>query len=114
MQYEAILLEQKNKFITGDDIFLTFAIRDSNGTYLTDLSSFTFKGKLYSSADSLEMSGVTYFSTSGGKLILHIPHSNTISLEDSLKYFLELQGTKDTYIYTLCRIELWFTEEIVD
>jgi hypothetical protein len=109
MQYKTTLIERERIFIIGDDIDFNFVIKDSNGLLVNDISSWEFKVYLNSAnMNEVEMSGSTYLTTSGGKVVLSIPTSITTNLEDDISYRLNLVGILSTKIYTLCEIEIWF------
>ena len=117
MQYKAIYLERKIKHVAGDDIYLTFVIQNSEGTILTDLSSWTLKGELFNDANEIRMDS-SYFTISDSKITLHIPNSDTTSLADdygnTYTYKFELQGTYDNKIYTLLQREFDIKAEEID
>ena len=113
-QYRAIYLERNLKFFQGDDLYLTFSLIDNEGMIVTDLSGWVFKAILTNSVEEWQLSGVTNFSTSGSKLTLHIPNTDTDDVSYAGGYILELQGEEDSNIRTLWYDTIEFRKEQVD
>ena len=117
MQYKIIYLERKIKHVAGDDVYLTFCIQDSEGTILTDLDGWTFKGELHNDANEVKFDDDD-FTVSGAKITLLIANSDTDDLADdygnTATYTLEISGTLSEKIYTLAQLKIDFIGQEID
>lgn len=113
MQYNLIYLDQNKELFMGDDIVLTFILKNNQDTIQSVFTGWTFKGRLENNGGGTgEMSGSTYFSTSTNILTLTIPHSLTINLQQG-EYYLEIEGTLSSKINTIYKQVFYLNKELI-
>ena len=115
--YKAIYLERVKNFITGNDVDMTFFLRNSNSDKVTDLTGFKIKCGIINNGTEIKLAntagggGDTQISVSGSKFIVHMSNTNTDIIEG--KYDIEIEVEKASKITTVYRDVIEFTEEIV-
>ena len=116
--YKAIYMERVKKFITGNDVDMTFFLRDSNNDVVTDLTGFKIKCEVTNNGAEIKLANTlgggndTQISVSGSKFTVHMSDTDTDIREG--KYDIEIEVEKDSKINTVYRDVIEFTEEIVD
>ena len=111
-------MERVKNFITGNDIDMTFFLRDSDGDVVTDLTGFKIKCGIINNGTEIKLKNTlaggndTQISVSGYTFIIHMSNTNTDIIEG--KYDIEIEVEKDSKINTVYRDIIEFREEIVD
>lgn len=119
MQINASYLEQKYSFPQGDDITLTFILRNEKGTIISNLSNYSIKFEISRSGDEVKLKNSnaggdsSQISTSGSEIKVYIPNTNTTNFSRGY-YNLELQVKVNSKIYTVFTDTIWITKEKLD
>jgi hypothetical protein len=111
--YRAILTNKQKRYVIGDDFWFTYRIVDENGDFVNTLSGWTFRGELYSLANSIPNSQISITTTSN-RINLSISNLHTQDLNANVRYILILKGTLDSKDYSLSREIFYLEEEILD
>lgn len=122
MQYSGIYLEQQFLFFQGDDIVMSFIIRDSNGAMLTsDIITAEWRCSINNNSDEIKLksSNVTGGSAdqiaveSGGIVTIYAKNADTEDFSEGM-YKVELEMTLNSKKYTVFFDKIDIIEQDID
>lgn len=118
-QLKAIYLEQVYNFTVGDDVDMTFILRDENGSLISSFTDYYIRCEVTNNSDETLLKntkaggGDSQISTSGAEITIHIPNTDTTNYSEG-EYRVELQLTISSKIYTVFSEDIYFKAEKLD
>jgi len=117
--YIAIYLNKITKFVTGDDVDMTFILKDVMGNLLVSLSQIKIKAVVYGWSTELKLKNTlaggddTQISVDGAEFTIHMKSSDTKDFYVGT-YILEIEIEKDNKINTVYNENITFRSELLD
>ena len=118
-QYSATYIQQRDEFNVGDDVDLSFIVRDESGDLVTDFSAITIKAEITDGASETKLENavgdgsVTEISVSGSVITVHVPNADTDDYSEGT-FHVELQIEVASKIYTVYSDTIEFLSEEID